>query len=643
MLRVEQMPREGLSMILGGPQGAGVETSMTVLARALARRGYGVIADREYFSNITGRHSYIHMYVSAKSLPRSLRYPVDILAAMDAETVFTHIDDLGERGYVIYDTGVLQKKLDEIPSMEDVTKNRVREELRRLGVEPVVEDVLNFLRDSKGAGIIGISFADVLKTLMTKHKVDPRRASRYVSGIIVSAVAVLLGLDEESIRWSFSIQFAGREDLVAQNMDVLKFVEERMRSFRGVASLEKPSNSYSKLMVATGNDVVAMGKIVGGLRYQSYYPITPAADESFTIEKYEFSEVDGVSVGPIIVMQTEDEIAAICSAIGAALTGARSATATSGPGFDLMVEGLSWAGANEVPVVITYYQRGGPSTGQPTRGSQSDLFNALFAGHGEFARVVIASGDHEEAFYDAIEAFNIAERFQVPVIHLLDKFLANTVKTVPLPDLNKVKIFRGDISSGGLNYKRFDLSKLISPRAFLGTPDTVMWYAGDEHDELGHIVEDPENRVSMYSKRIEKMDLILRELPPERKFSLHGIDKPDFLVVGWGSVKGVALDALETLEKDGLKGAYLNLKLLWPFPLDDVSKILSSVSLDRVIAVEHSYGVQIARLISMGTGMRIRKTVAKFTGRPITLDELVDALKRILLNNVDRVVLKHGA
>ena len=638
-----RVSRERVSLILGGPQGAGVETTGAVLTRALARRGYGVIADREYYSNITGRHSYIHICVSSKSLPRSLRYPAEILAAMDAETVFTHIDDVGDKGFVVYDTGIKARRLDEIPSLEDTTKNRIRESLQKLGVEPMVKNVLEYMKNSRGIEAVGVDFSDVLRTLMAKHRIDPKRASRYVSSILVSAIAVLLGLDKEAVEWSLTAQFPGREEIVLQNMEILELIRERMAGYEGVVALEKPVNKPGKLMVVTGNDVVAMGKIVGGLRYQSYYPITPAADESFVIERYEYSEMDGTPIGPIIVMQTEDEIAAIASAIGAALTGARSATATSGPGFDLMVEGLSWAGANEVPVVITYYQRGGPSTGQPTRGSQSDLFNAIFAGHGEFVRVVISSGDHEEAFYDAIEAFNIAEKYQVPVIHLIDKFLANTIKTMIPPDLARLKIERGLLSSGGSNYKRFELSHPISPRALLGTPGTVMWYTGDEHDEFGHIVEDPENRVAMYSKRMEKNGLILRELPPDMKAVLYGASDPDYLIVGWGSVKGVALDAVEALSHEGLKTAYLNIKLLWPFPVEEVSRILSLIPLERIVAVEHSYGVQIAELIAMATRIRIRKTITKFTGRPITLDELHQALKKVFIEGVDRVVLKHGA
>ncbi|MEM2707408.1 MAG: 2-oxoacid:ferredoxin oxidoreductase subunit alpha [Ignisphaera sp.] len=636
------MAREDVGIILGGPQGAGVETSMMVLTRALARRGFGVIADREYFSNITGRHSYIHMLVSSRAIPRSLRYPVEIIASMDAETLFTHIDDVANGGYIVYDSGVASKRLEEIVSMEDITRVRVLEKLKKNGVASTVASVLKFLERDRDVKAIGLNFADLLRRLMNRYRIEVSSLSRYVSGIIVSAVAVLLRLDVEAIKYSLSIQFSSRSNIVEQNLELFKYVEESLQSYRNSIALEKPKHNFRKLMIVTGNDVVAMGKIVGGLRYQSYYPITPAADESFAIEKYEHLRAEK-DIGSIVVIQTEDEISAICSAIGASLAGARSATVTSGPGFDLMVEGISWAGANEVPIVVTYYQRGGPSTGQPTRGSQSDLFNAIFAGHGEFARVVITSGDHVEAFYDSIEAFNIAERFQVPVIHLLDKFLANSIRTIPPPDLDSVKIVRGSISSGGKEYKRFDLGYIVSPRAFIGVDDTVMWYSGDEHDEYGHIVEDPENRVSMYSKRIKKLDLIASEVSRDMKLQVYGDRDPDYIIIGWGSVKGVVLDALELLYRKGFRGCYINVKLLWPFPSREVVEVLSKTDRDRIIAIEHSYNVQIADLVALSTSIKIEKKIAKFTGRPITLNELVDALQKLLTSETMHVVLTYGA
>jgi len=635
------MPCSEISAILGGPQGAGLETSMAVLGYALARSGHGFIADREYFSNIKGRHSYIHLRISSKSVPRSLTYPVDLIAAMDPETVFTHFDDLRDGGVLIYDKATNDKRLDSILSVEEPLKERVEGRLTSLGLEPKISSLVSYLRNRRSVKVIDLNYAEILSIVGRKFKLSPQQVSRYVSSILIGAVSGLLGLDEESLTYGFTKHFRGREDLVSQNLEITTLVRNAIADY-GVNELilEGPGVGLEELLVVSGNDVVAIGKIIGGLRYQSYYPITPAADESFTLEKYEKLDVgDGGS--SLIVIQTEDEIAAITSAIGASLTGVRSATATSGPGFSLMVEGLSWAGMNEVPVVITYYQRGGPSTGLPTRGSQSDLLFSVFAGHGEFPRLVLSSGDHLEALYDAVEAFNIAEKYQLPVIHLLDKFLANTLTLMPLPDLNNVLIERGLVTEGSEAYKRFDLSSQVSPRAYLGSK-AIMWYTGDEHDELGHICEDPVNRVRMYSKRMKKLELIDSEIPNSKKATYFGSGNPEVLMVGWGSVKGVALDAVETLKNKGIEAAYLQLRILWPFPSTYVSDLLSSVD-STVIVVEHSYVVQLADLITMSTGFRKLRRVGKFTGRPIYLSELVRAVEEIRLKGVEKVVLGYGA
>lgn len=631
-------------MLLGGPQGSGIETSMWILGRILVSKGFGVIADREYFSNITGRHSYILMLVSSVKLPRSLRYPVEILASMDAETVFTHFTELSEGGILIYDVNISSKRIEEIPSMEDATRERIARVLAEKGVKTSVESVVEYLERDRRVLPLGLDFSSLLKALSEQYRIDSRAVSKFLSGVIVSSVAVVLGLGEDIVAAGFRQQFREREELVEQNIMLYRLVRSALSKHYGVVRLEEPRLVMEKVMVVTGNDVVAIGKIVAGVRYQSYYPITPAADESFLLEKYDnILGENGEVIGSVVVMQTEDEIAAVNSAIGAALTGVRSSTTTSGPGFDLMIEGLTWAGMNEVPIVITYYQRGGPSTGQPTRGSQSDLFNAIFAGHGEFARVVLSSGDHLDAFYDTIEAFNIAEKYQVPVIHLLDKFLANTVTVITIPDVERVRIERGVLTRGGPGYKRFSLESLISPRAFIGGKDTVMWYTGDEHDEYGHIVEDPEVRARMYSKRIEKLSLILRDLPMDRKLRLHGPSSPDYLIIGWGSVKGVVLDAVEYFSEKGLKMSYLDLKLLWPFPSEDFLKITNGIPDSNILAVEHSYGVNIAELVAMNTGRRIVKRVSKYTGRPITLDELIHGLEEIVSGKKERVVLSRGA
>jgi len=631
-------------LLIGGSQGSGIETSSLILTSAMARLGYGVLSNREYYSNIVGRHSYIHVRASATRLPSALTYPVHAVAALDAESVFQHFDDITRGGYLIYDTGVSKTKLRQVASIEPETRARVELNLKSIGSGDSVEDLIRVLESSYEVKAVGLSYNSILDVLASKLGVPRAEAHRFRSSIVVGAIWGLTGLDLDALHYAVDRRFGRRPKVAETNKTLLEGLVEEVRSSYGTPlNLSKPSLSLKELLLVSGNDAVAMGKIVGGLRYQAYYPITPATDESVFHETFERLEVEGESLGSIVVVQTEDEIAAVNSAIGAALAGVRAATSTSGPGFSLMVEGLGWAGMNETPVVITYYQRGGPSTGMPTRGSQADLLFTMFASHGEFPRVVISSGDHIEAFYDAIWAFNIAERYQIPVIHLLDKFLANMTTTIPIPDFTKVKIERGATLLEAENgaWRRFDKKNPVSPRPVLGS-GAITWYTGDEHNEWGHITEDALNRLEMYEKRWRKLEVIDSEMPEEERAILYKGGGSDFLLIGWGSVKGVALEALEVLEGKGYRGSLLQLKVFQPFPSRLVSKILSNFDPERIIGVENNIMGQATALIAMNTGLTVRKHVLKYTGRPMYVMEVVDAIIDILKGRRSRVVLSYG-
>src|SRR5437667_9688828 len=321
--------------------------------------------------------------------------------------------------------------------------------------------------------------------------------------------------------------------------------------------LEKIPRTASRLFL-TGSQATALGKLYGGMRFQTYYPITPASDESEFLEENELLELNGHGLSPeasgapaakeggasILVVQTEDEIAAITMATGAALTGARSATATSGPGFSLMMEGIGWASINEVPLVITLYQRAGPSTGMPTRHEQGDLRFALHAGHGESPRIVLASGDFEECIRDGFLSFNLAERYQMPVIHLVDKALANSYATIAPPNLSDLRIDRGLVANGNNGYskdnpyKRFELGNgPVSARALVGQEGTIFWNTGDEHDEMGHITEDPGLRNAMMEKRFAKLDLAAQEIAQDVKLKYFGPEDVGTDLVSWRWMK----------------------------------------------------------------------------------------------------------
>jgi 2-oxoglutarate ferredoxin oxidoreductase subunit alpha len=407
-----------------------------------------------------------------------------------------------------------------------------------------------------------------------------------------------------------------------------------------------------RTIIVQGNQSSALGKMVAGCRFQTYYPITPASDDSEFLEANEILDLyDSGKKGSIVVIQTEDEIAAITMAIGGALTGVRTATATSGPGFSLMAEALGWAGINEVPVVISLYQRTGPSTGLPTRHEQGDLNFAINAGHGEFPRIVLASGDIEESFYDSIKVFNFADRYQMPVIHMLDKAIANSIMTCNKFNITKVAIDRGfminrataeDKGVAG-NYLRFKLSNNpISPRAVLGTKDMVFWNSGDEHTEEGHITEDPEVRVQMMDKRMSKLDIALREIPDEDKAVAYGSGDDDKVIVSWGSTKGAILDAMDKLAAEGINVKFIQVRLMHPFPSELVRSMLKSTK--TLIDIEMNYTGQLGSLVRQHTGLEAQYQIVKYNGRPMSLDEVYNAVKRIIHANAPRrQVLRSGA
>src|SRR5438128_1423415 len=351
----------------------------------------------------------------------------------------------------------------------------------------------------------------------------------------------------------------------------------------------------------------------------------------------------------MLVVQTEDEIAAITMATGAALTGARSATATSGPGFCLMMEGIGWASINEVPVVITLYQRAGPSTWMPTRHEQGDLRFALHAGHGESPRILLASGDFEECIRDGLLAFNYADRYQMPVIHLVDKALANSYATTPVPDLSDLRIDRGALVDGNNGYttenpyKRFDLSNgPVSPRAFLGQEGTIFWNTGDEHEERGHITEDPMVRDAMMEKRFAKLDLAAKEIPRDVKFRYFGPKDAPTVIVSWGSTKGALLDALDRLWAEGAKVGYLHVRLINPFPTAEILPYLAKAK--RRIGIEMNFGAQLAGIVRERTGVEMTHFILKYNGRPMSNTELYDAIQDVVRGKAaKRTVLTRGS
>ncbi|MEM3064911.1 MAG: 2-oxoacid:ferredoxin oxidoreductase subunit alpha [Candidatus Nitrosotenuis sp.] len=631
-----------ISWLIGGPQGSGVDSGANIFSRACAALGYNIFGKREFYSNIKGEHSYFVVRVSDREIHSNVN-DVTMMVAFDAETIFRHYSEVIKDGAIIYDSDLADVHADQVHTLDEQYKSRLMARLASKNKKPIIKEVLDLAKEN-GVKLYPISFKDVLSKMA--DEINNPRIKGMVRMYNVLAVSFSLGvmkMPPQTMLESVEAIFAKKQAIADLNKNAANYAYNYASAkfndfgFTISATTKKPD-----MILVQGYQGTALGKIACGCRFQPYYPITPASDESVFLESNEIFEVQNNRPGHTLVIQSEDEISAIGMTIGGALTGTRSATCTSGPGFSLMAEALGWAGINEVPIVITNYQRSGPSTGLPTRHGQDDLLFAIHAGHGEFPRIVYASGDVEESFYDTARCFNYAELYQMPVIHMMDKFLASSVVTCKRFDPNKITIKRGkllDKVEG--QYKRFELTADgISPRSKLGLENGIFWNTGDESDEYGHITEDPELRIKMMDKRLSKLAYALKTIPDEEQVVSFGT--AETCIVSWGSPKGPILDALEMLRQENIKLGFIQVKLLHPFPTDYVKFLLKDVK--TIVDVEANHTGQLGQLLRQNLERGPDYYILKYTGRAMTSTEIYESLKKIVEKKAQkREVLTHGA
>ncbi|HZT07116.1 MAG TPA: 2-oxoacid:acceptor oxidoreductase subunit alpha [Chloroflexota bacterium] len=619
-----------LIWMIGGPQGGGINVSAEVFARAAAHGGQRVFANIEYHSNIMGEHSYYKVRLSREDR-HSLLDGVHVLVALDEETLlgephpeFTshpgHLRELVAGGVAVYDSA--GRFSPQKSSRTDIT-------------------------------FVGVPYMEVLRQALKEfgREADANRLRVMTNTVAVGASVFAVGGDIEGLCQTLREDFKGpRAQIGEMNARAATLGYEHAaqqlggRSPFDARSLSAP-NGHAKLpMLIRGMHACAMGKLKAGLHLQTYYPISPATDESVYLEAIQRDQ-------NLLVVQCEDEIASIQMAVGAANAGARASTSTSGPGFALMVEGIGYASMTEVggPVVFLW-QRGGPSTGLPTRQDQSDLQFALHPAHGEFPHMVVAPADCQQIFEDSFEAFNWADRYQLPVVVLVDKYLSTQYTTLQDLKMENLVIDRGprfnpnghaNGHDGAGGYLRFGFTESgVSPRSFPGDEGGIFWATSDEHDPRGHITEDAENRIRMMEKRMGKLDVAAREIPTERKLVVHGPRDADVTLVGWGSVLGSVLDAMDTLAReDNLRANFVQVRLMRPFPAAEVTSALSRAK--RLILVENNYSGQLGSLVREMTGIDIPQKVLKYDGRPFSEEELVEALRAALAGSEARVHVSH--
>ena len=628
--------------LIGGPQGSGVESGANIFSRVCAEIGYQVFGKREFYSNIKGEHSYFTVRIADKKIHSNVN-DVNLMASFDAETIFRHYDEVVSGGGIIFDSDILEITTDAVRTLDTPFKERLHKELESKNKPFTIAGVLEIAKE-KNILLFPVSFKSILH-ILSEETENPRLRGlvRMYNVIGVSLSLGLVKMPTDSLHNAIESIFSKKPEIAKINQQTATFsynyATTKFDTF--VHTLPGTKKEPGTLLVQ-GFQGTALGKMACGCRFQPYYPITPASDESVFLESHELLEIVGDRPGSVAVIQTEDEISAMGMTIGGALTGTRSATCTSGPGFALMTEMLGWAGINEVPIVITNYQRSGPSTGLPTRHGQDDLLFSIFAGHGDFPKIVYASGEIEESFYDTGNCFNYADVFQVPVIHMMDKFHASSVITCKRWDAEKISIDRGKLlETVEDGYRRFEFTDDgISPRSRLGMDNGIFWNTGDESDETGHISEDPVLRVKMMDKRMSRLDLILEKIPKEEQAISFGTY--DFTVISWGSAVGPVKDALEMLKKDGISIGLIQLKLMHPFPADYVKSLLNDVK--TIIDVEANQSGQLGKIFKQNLQRDIDFFILKYTGRAMTSTEVYDSLKRIVQNKANkREVLMHGA
>jgi len=628
--------------LIGGPQGSGVESGANIFSKVCAEMGYQVFGKREFYSNIKGEHSYFTVRIADKKIHSNVN-DVILMTSFDAETIFRHYGEVISGGGIIYDSDLEETKTDVVRTLDAPFKERLHQELKSKNKPFTVAGVLDIAKES-GVKLFPVSFRSILQTL--SEETENPRLKGLVRMFNVIGVSLSLGL----VKMPPDVLQKSIESIFSKKPQIAKINQETATYSYNYATAQFGSFGYtlsgikkeSGTLLIQGFHGTALGKIACGCRFQPYYPITPASDESVYLETNEILEIIDDRPGSVAVIQTEDEISAMGMTIGGALTGTRSATCTSGPGFALMTEMLGWAGMNEVPIVITNYQRSGPSTGLPTRHGQDDLLFSVYAGHGDFPKIVYASGEIEESFYDTGNCFNYADIFQVPVIHMMDKFHASSVITCKRFDPEKISINRGKLlEKVDDNYRRFEFTDDgISPRSRLGLDNGIFWSTGDESDESGHITEDPILRVKMMDKRMSRLDLILKNIPEVEQVVSFGVE--EYSIISWGSTIGPVRDALDLLKKEGISIGLIQLKLLHPFPGDYVNSLLKDAKV--IIDIEANYSGQLGKLFKQNIGRDIDYFILKYSGRAMTSTEVYDSLKKIIQNKANkREVLMHGA
>jgi 2-oxoglutarate ferredoxin oxidoreductase subunit alpha len=580
------MKDNGLSWKIGGEAGYGIMTTGLIFAKVCSRAGLRVFDHIEYPSLIRGGHNTYQVTAEVEEVFSHVKH-VDLLVALNEETIDKHKEELAPGGGIIYDGDVIPLS---------------KEDLRREDVKLYNIPLLRLAEESGGRRIM-------------------------INSVALGASVALIGFDFEMISDVIRDVYRGKaKETIEFNIKAAKLGYDHVKSKEMEKDFRRklPRVAGKRQMLLTGNEAVGLGAIKAGCKFYAAYPMTPSS----SILHFMASQERNFS---LVAKHTEDEIAAINMAIGAGFAGARAMTATSGGGFSLMSEVLGLAAMTETPIVVVVCQRPGPSTGLPTRTEQGDLKFVLHASQGDFPRFVIAPGDIEECFYKTIEAFNLGEKYQCPVILILDKYLSESHKTAEEFDVTGIKIERGLLLSNEElerieEFKRYEFTETgISPRTIPSQRRGIFTATGNEHDETGYLSEDKTVRTKMMDKRFRKFEQAEKEIPEPKLF---GPKNAEVTIIAWGSTKGPVKEAMRLLDRDGVKANFLQILYISPFPTKTVSKIIETSK--RTVIVENNKTAQLASLIKEKTGKEIEHKILKYDGRQFFPTEIYQRVKEVL-------------
>jgi len=581
------------AIVLGGEAGEGIKSAGKILSLALIKTNYNTFLYDEYPSLIRGGHNSVNVTYT----PYPIYCPnkeIDILVCLDKATFYTHKEYLNKNSFVIYDRA-----------------------------EFTIDD--HDLSDSP-CQLVEIPASDIAR----KNKL-PRITQNI---IYLTAGLCLIGVDQKIIEEVITQELGKKVDLLKQNLLAVQLSYDEVIEYYGVKSFtsteHKPLDEDQDTEVVkpqrylmTGNEALSLGAIRSGMQFYAAYPMTPASTILDFMSAH-YREFD------IIVKQTEDEIAAINMAIGAAYAGSRAMVGTSGGGFSLMVEGVGLAAITETPLVITVSQRPGPATGLPTWTGQADLLFILHASQDEFPRVILTPTDIEECYYLSFLAFNIAEKYQIPVFILVDKYLSESMQILEFNPERGYEIERGTLLNTRMlsrldDFHRYEITENgISPRSRPGQPNGIFLANSDEGDVDGYTSESALNRKQKVDKRAKKIATVRNMLPD---LNAYGDMKSKLTFITWGSTKGAVLEAMRRLSTLDKTAKLLAINWIEPFPKDEVENFIKNSKF--TVIVEGNSTSQLSQLIRMHTGYHIENQILKYDGRPIYPDEIVE----YILNN----------